>query len=72
MDYVNGLAPGPLGGADVDQALAKAWVDKLVTWDGNLFLAANSAPGQPPSSADIIVFIGQCTDTPAMASCKAR
>eukprot|EP00775_Hariotina_reticulata_P011250 gene11250-11399_t len=45
VDYVNGLAPGPLGGADVDQALATAWVDKLVKWDGNLFLAANSAPG---------------------------
>lgn len=46
VDYVNGLAPGPLGGADVDQALATAWVEKLVKWDGNLFLAANSAPGR--------------------------
>lgn len=45
VDYVNSLAPGPLGGSDADQRLAKAWVDKLVKWDGNLFIAANGDPG---------------------------
>lgn len=45
MDYVNQLAPGPLGGSDADQKLAAAWVDKLEQWDGNLFIAANSDPG---------------------------
>lgn len=34
MDYVNNLPPGFLGGADADQKLAAAWVDKLVKWDG--------------------------------------
>lgn len=34
MEYVNNLAPGPLGGAQADQKLAAAWVDKLEKWDG--------------------------------------
>jgi len=46
MDYVNQLAPGPLGGSDADQKLAAAWVDKLEQWDGNLFIAANGDPGR--------------------------
>lgn len=46
MEYVNALPPGPLGGGEADQKLAAAWVDKLVKWDGNLFIAANGDPGQ--------------------------
>lgn len=45
MEYVNQLAPGPLGGSDADQKLAAKWVDKLDKWDGNLFIAANGDPG---------------------------
>jgi hypothetical protein len=43
---VNQLPPGPLGGSEADQALAARWVDKLHTWDGNLFIAANGDPSE--------------------------
>lgn len=46
MEYVNSLAPGPLGGSDADQKLAAGWVKKLEAWDGNLFIAANGDPGR--------------------------
>lgn len=46
VEYINSLDPGPLGGSEADQQLAAAWSDKIEKWDGNLFMAANSDPGE--------------------------
>ncbi|KAF8063800.1 hypothetical protein HT031_003657 [Scenedesmus sp. PABB004] len=44
MEHVNNLGGAPLGGGEADQAAAARWVDRIVAWDGNLFLAANADP----------------------------
>jgi len=35
----------PLGGDSVDRAFISEWLEKVDTWDGNLFAAANSGAG---------------------------
>lgn len=72
MEYINQLPPGPLGGEAADQALAARWVQKLSTWDGNLFLAANSDQGEINCDTMMLQREHQLTSTdPHMRCCSA-